>query len=114
MFEAAPRMQTTSTAKQSSKAPRKQQQISQMVSPSLQSAEIEASDSDDDAPPGGYSVHEGDPAKHQATLLGRSPKNASKPAATPSSTGLSRRRTVPARLLHPAGPGRKHNSREAP
>ena len=99
--------------------------------------ELQPSDSDDEAPPGGYEVHQSDFAKNRAAILERNrnrPRTNSDVKATqsvipaapgaaggtgPSSagaSGLSRRKTVPARLLGGGkrAPNVRRNSREAP
>ncbi|KAK1927239.1 Rho GTPase activator [Papiliotrema laurentii] len=85
-------------------------------SPQPASAVMDPSDSDEDVPPGGYHVREGDPAKTRAALLSRnrtaSKKRTEDPAITAS--GLSRRQTVPARLFGQRGLGMRPRTREAP
>lgn len=95
--------------------------------------ELQPSESDDEAPPGGYEVHQSDFAKNRAAILERNrnrPRTRSDTRATESlipaapgasgatdaeASGLSRRKTVPARLLGQKKlPHVRRNSREAP
>lgn len=97
--------------------------------------ELQPSDSDDEAPPGGYEVHQSDFAKNRAAILERNrnrPRTNSDTKATQSvipaapgasgagtsgtgASGLNRRKTVPARLLGGKKlPNVRRNSREAP
>ena len=86
--------------------------------------QMEASDSDDEAPAGGYQVRTGDPAKARAAYLARAPKQSANggpresviPADRHSSktTGatLGRRKTVPARVFSASRPKARQVSRE--
>ncbi|ORX38458.1 Rho GTPase activation protein [Kockovaella imperatae] len=59
---------------------------------------MDPSDSDDDAPPGGYEVRIGDPARARAAFLTRTAVAGKSRAAAPSPTpsSIARRRTLPA------------------
>lgn len=58
---------------------------------------LEPSDSDEDAPPGGYEVRSGDFEATRAALLARSKSHRNRASRTVSES-LARRKTVPARM----------------
>lgn len=82
---------------------------------------MEPSDSDEEAPPGGYEVRVSDPTVARAAILARNrprtngvaePENHGE---TPSrASGLARRRTVPARLAGQTRTGNRRGPKEAP
>jgi hypothetical protein len=57
---------------------------------------VEPSDSDEDAPPGGYEVRMGDPAKGRAAFLARSKTRSTRSPSGTTEASLSRRKTAPA------------------
>ncbi|ODN72971.1 hypothetical protein L202_08374 [Cryptococcus amylolentus CBS 6039] len=75
---------------------------------------IDPSDSDDDAPPGGYEVRTGNFAATRAALLAKSQQAELDKAASKGSTGLSRRKTVPAKVGAGLSKRRALAVREAP
>ena len=90
---------------------------SHAVSAKPQLEQIEPSDSDDDAPPGGYEVRESDVAKNRQAILDRArtkvkARTGSDAQPPPVDSGLGRRKTVPAKLF--ANRKASIGSREAP
>ncbi|KAK6910723.1 hypothetical protein I203_104755 [Kwoniella mangroviensis CBS 8507] len=73
---------------------------------------MEMSESDEEAPPGGYEIRTGNPASLRATLLAKALARGE--GATPIGTGVARRRTLPSRRPGEFVPRLKRTAKEAP
>ncbi|WWC93526.1 hypothetical protein V866_000361 [Kwoniella sp. B9012] len=73
---------------------------------------MEMSESDEDAPPGGYEIRTGNPASARATLLAKALARGD--GATPIGAGVARRRTLPSRRPGEFVPRLKRTAKEAP
>ncbi|WVW85558.1 hypothetical protein I302_107596 [Kwoniella bestiolae CBS 10118] len=73
---------------------------------------MEMSESDEEAPPGGYEIRTGNPASVRATLLAKALARGE--GATPIGASVVRRKTLPARRPGESEPRKKRAAKEAP